>query len=159
MPNIIKWDHDYLQLAKFWALRKSKDPSTKVGAVIVRPDLTLVSLGYNGFPRGIKDSPERLNDRELKYELVVHAEDNALLTARESLKDCTIYTWPLPPCSRCAARIIQAGIIRVVSVHPEERWQENCTLGADILREANVNVFWYPSHINSLKNDHKISVE
>jgi dCMP deaminase len=78
------WDAYFIGIAREVSTA-SKDPSTKVGAVIVRPDWTVAAMGYNGFPRGIADTPERLNDRETKYALVTHAEVNAILTAREPL--------------------------------------------------------------------------
>jgi dCMP deaminase len=136
--ELSNWDHRFLALAEFVA-GWSKDPSTQVGAVVMRPDKTVASLGFNGFPRGVADD-KRLEDRALKYELVVHAELNAILHAREPLAGYTLYTWPLPPCSRCAAAIIQAGIMRVVSPPPIERWRESCELAASILREAGVVV-------------------
>ncbi|WLB77042.1 deoxycytidylate deaminase [Bradyrhizobium elkanii] len=79
-----RWDRYFLKVAQAVSTA-SKDPSTKVGAVIVRPDRTMASFGYNGFPRGIADTDERLNNREVKYDLVVHGEINAILTAREPL--------------------------------------------------------------------------
>lgn len=107
------WDEYYMIIATT-AARKSKDPSTKVGAVIVRPDNSVVATGYNGFPRGVADTPERLHDRNTKYSLVVHAEMNAILSARESLQGYTLYTVPFMPCDRCFVHVIQAGIKRVV---------------------------------------------
>ena len=74
-----KWDRRYLDIAKSVS-QWSKDPSTKVGAVLVR-DNRIVSVGYNGFPEGVDDSEERYNNRELKYDLVVHAEVNAIISA------------------------------------------------------------------------------
>lgn len=139
-----RWDRDYLSLARFWAERKSKDPSTKVGAVIVDDQLTVRSLGYNGFPRGVEDTPERLRDRELKYELVVHAEMNALLTAHASVRGCTLYAWPLPSCSNCAKMIIQAGIRRVVFPPLEGdvqlRWATSWARAYAMYKEAGVEV-------------------
>lgn len=111
------WDIRFAQLTKLISLW-SKDPSTKVGAVIVRPDRTIVSTGYNGFPRGVPDLPEMYDDRSIKYKVVKHAEVNALHMASENLKDCTIYVYPLPPCSQCAGDIIQKGIKRVVAIVP-----------------------------------------
>lgn len=85
----------------------SKDPSTKVGAVIIRPDRTIASVGYNGFPRGVLDHYTTREDKLLR---TVHAEANAILTAREPLHGYTIYVTPLHPCANCAGLIIQAGI-------------------------------------------------
>ena len=91
-----KWDGRFLDLATFIA-EWSKDPSTKVGAALVRPDRTIAAVGFNGFPRGVLDHVERYEDRPTKYEMVVHAELNALLSSRESLEGYTIYVAPLPP--------------------------------------------------------------
>ena len=123
----MNWHEYFLSIAAI-AASKSKDPSTKVGAVIVRPDHTIVSVGYNGFPRGVADTPERLNDRPTKYSLVVHAEMNAILSARESLNGYTLYTMPFMPCDRCFVHVIQAGIKRVVFMKASDeqnaRWGE-----------------------------------
>ena len=133
------WDLYYLGLAKY-ASTKSKDPSTKVGAIIVDSDNRHVSTGYNGFPVGIADD-ERLHDRAVKYEMIVHGEINALICAdRDRIKGGTLYTWPLPPCSRCAAIYIQAGIKRVVAPKPNERWAENCKFSTALFEEAGVEM-------------------
>jgi dCMP deaminase len=117
------WDQRYLDLAKFVA-QWSKDPSTKTGAVIVDPEGTVLALGYNGFPRGMADLPERYADREFKYAHIVHCERNAMLFAQRSLKGCTLYTWPFMSCAPCAAMVIQAGIARCVAPGSDNpRWQ------------------------------------
>jgi len=138
--NSIKWDERFIELAKLvgsW----SKDPSTQVGAVIVDNDHRIISIGFNGLPKGVKDSEDKLNDREEKYNIIVHAEANALMFASKSLVGCTIYTWPFQPCSKCAGLIIQSGIKRVVSViHTDERWKKNFSIAYDLLREAGVEV-------------------
>ena len=97
-----KWDQRFLKLAEHisgW----SKDPSTKVGCVVVGEDREIRSTGFNGFPRGIADDSDRLSDRDKKYPLICHAEENAIMHAARiglSLKGCTAYvTWP--PCTRC----------------------------------------------------------
>lgn len=137
--NYKKWDKNFLDLAKLigsW----SKDPSTQVGAVIVDQNNRLVSVGYNGFPRGIEDD-KRLLDREDKYDIIVHAEVNALMFANKSVEGCTLYTWPFQPCSRCAGLIIQSGINRVVSVvHSDERWKKNFQLSSKLLSEAGIEL-------------------
>lgn len=107
-----KWDCRFLFMAELvsgW----SKDPSTKVGAVIVRPDKSVTSVGYNGIPRGVKDTGSRLNTREEKLLYTVHAEQNAILSAKEPLNGYSIYIWNIPPCAQCAASIIQSGIKHV----------------------------------------------
>ena len=114
-----KWDQRFLELAKHisgW----SKDPSTQVGCVVVGEDREIRSTGFNGFPRGIADDSDRLEDREQKYPLICHAEENAIMHAARiglSLKGCIAYvTWP--PCTRCARSLIQAGVVEVV--YPKE---------------------------------------
>jgi dCMP deaminase len=118
-----KWDARFLSLAEHVA-QWSKDPSTKVGAVIVDDKRRVVGVGYNGFARGVKDTDERLQNRDVKYKLVVHAESNALDNAAYT-EGCTLYC-TFFPCPQCAARIIQKGIRRVVALaNPsDERWAE-----------------------------------
>jgi len=107
-----KWNSRFLDMADIvssW----SKDPSTKVGAVIVDDRKRIISVGYNGFPRGVDDSTERYDDRPLKYSLVSHAERNALDNADVPLKDTTMFV-TLLPCSDCAKGIIQRGVKTIV---------------------------------------------
>lgn len=140
----MKWDQRFLDLAhhiSYW----SKDPSTKVGCVVVGADREIRSTGFNGFPRGIEDSLDRLEDREQKYPLICHAEENAIMHAARigvSLKDCTAYvTWP--PCTRCARSLIQAGIVEVVYTCVDtipERWHEDFERSTDMMREAGLRV-------------------
>jgi dCMP deaminase len=132
------WDERFLQLAQHIA-QWSKDPSTKVGAVIVRPNRTIASIGYNGFPRGVNDD-ERLNDRPYKYAMTVHAEANAILSANERLDGCTLYVTPLSPCSSCASILIQSGIKRVVAYmpHQPEHWADSFAIARTMLDEAGV---------------------
>jgi len=114
-----KWHERFFTLARVvgsW----SKDPSTQVGAVIVRPDRTIASVGYNGFPRGVKDHPDSYADRPVKLLRTVHAEANAIITAREPLHGYTLYVTPLHPCANCAGLIIQAGIASVFFEIPEQ---------------------------------------
>jgi len=133
------WDERFLGLAQHIATF-SKDPSTKVGAVIADSHHRIVSMGYNGFPRGVQDTPERLTDREKKYEMVVHAEINAILFAQCDLSRMTLYTYPLPPCSRCAALIINSGLRAVVAPPvTQTRWVESCSLALDMFDEAGVS--------------------
>lgn len=122
--NALKWDVRFLNLCKHVA-GWSKDPSTQVGAVITRPDNTIVSLGYNGFPRGVNDDPARYADRQTKYAFVVHAEVNAILSASESLHGYTLYVYPMFPCNDCAKIVCQSGIKRVVSINSKTHihWQ------------------------------------
>lgn len=134
------WDLRYLDLAKF-ASSWSKDPSTQTGAVITDAQRRVVSLGFNGLPRGIADTHERLHNRELKYQLIVHCERNALLFAGRSLQGCTLYTWPFMSCSVCAAMVIQAGITRCVAPYSDaERWQASFRLTEELFAEAGVQL-------------------
>lgn len=147
-----RWDQHFLGLALAHA-RMSKDPSTQVGAVIVGPDREFISAGFNGFPRGVEDAPKRLNDRDTKLKLIVHAEMNAVLAAARHgirLKDCTMYIvaanregslWGGPPCVRCAVEVIQAGIKHIVSYPQKDvpsRWHADLALSRDILFEAGI---------------------
>lgn len=114
---IDKWDFRFLRLAEHVS-QWSKDPRTKVGAVIVDESNRVVSLGYNGFPRGVADLENRYDDRPTKHLFVAHAERNALDNAPLSVAGCCLYS-PLLPCNECAKSIIQKGISRVVSYAPE----------------------------------------
>lgn len=133
-----KWSKRFMGLANHVA-QWSKDPSTKVGSVIVRPDNSVVSMGYNGFPRGVEDY--NLNDREYKYARTIHAELNAVLSARTSVEGCHAYV-SLCPCSNCAASLVQAGITKVFfNPIPEElmeRWGDSFRITFDILSQAGV---------------------
>lgn len=145
-----KWDHRFLDMASLVA-SWSRDPSTRCGAVIVRPDKTVASVGFNGFPKGCDDDPALYEDRETKYSRVVHAEQNALLHAGESVKGYTMYTWPPgfgPSCDRCSAHIIQAGITRVVHYLDESdfasRWKEPSERGLKMYAEAGIEIVGIP---------------
>jgi dCMP deaminase len=134
-----KWDMNWLAFAREVS-NFSKDPSTKVGAVIIRGKNNFVQLGYNGFAKRIKDTTERLNDRDLKYPRTMHAELNAVLFSKQDLTGCTIYVWPFQPCHNCANVIIQSDIGRVVAPvgDGEGRWAESFTLAREFLDEASV---------------------
>lgn len=108
-----KWDMRFLGLAEYVS-QWSKDPSTKTGAVIVRPNKSIASVGYNGFPRGMRDDSVLYENREVKYSRIVHCEMNALLACQEPVTGYTLYTWPFGSCDRCFVHMIQAGITRFV---------------------------------------------
>lgn len=141
---INKWDKRLLELSLHVA-SWSKDPSTQVGAVVAEGN-RIVSMGYNGFPQNVPDSQELLEDRETKYKIVLHAEENALLFAKRDLEGCTIYVTN-PPCPGCAAKIIQSDVGRVVTIDPsdsfKERWGADFKLAEDMYASAGVvfNVF------------------
>lgn len=146
-----RWDNHFLQDALLWA-RMSKDPNTKVGAVLIGPDREPISAGFNGFPRGIADTAERLADRDLKNRLMVHAERNAILNAARigvSTKGSTLYVactddsgmvWAGPPCTPCAIEIINAGIIEIVGYPMKlvSKWREDLEFAGGLLIEAGV---------------------
>ena len=140
-----KWDLRFLDMAKLvgsW----SKDPSTQVGAVIIDQERRVISVGFNGFPRGITDD-ERLNRRDEKYGIIIHAEENAILTAKRDLTGCSIYTWPMPPCSKCCSKIIQSGISRIVApVNTFDRWKDSIEITTKMCQEAEVSFITYESN-------------
>jgi len=137
-----KWDLRFLEMARN-AASWSKDPSTKVGAIIVDDDKRVISVGYNGFPKGVTDD-ERLDDREEKYKMIVHAERNALLFANKDVKNCNLFTYPFMPCSVCAGMVIQAGIKRVVTVkNNNARWQKDFVVSRQMFKEAEVDLIEY----------------
>lgn len=142
-PNQHKWDLRFLEMAQLVA-GWSKDPSTKCGAVIVRPDNTVVSVGFNGFPKDMNDNTELYANRETKYSRIIHCEMNALIFAKEVLWAYSLYTWPFLSCDRCAVHMIQAGIGRFVApmCPPDklERWGEALKRTKDYCLEAGVDV-------------------
>lgn len=139
-----KWDLRFLALAKHIAAW-SKDPSSGVGAVITNGN-KIVSQGYNGFPMGVKDSPNKLNDREHKYPRTIHAEMNAILFAQCDLKGHTLYCTH-HPCSRCATVIIQSGIRRIVCYKPDDaylsRWTKDVEIARDMFNDVSAYVVQY----------------
>jgi dCMP deaminase len=138
-----EWHKKHLELAKHISTW-SKDPSTQIGAVIASQTGQILSLGYNGFPRGIADTDDRLNDREQKYQLIVHAEMNAIYNATlngVSLRDSTLYVHGLPVCKACALVIIQVGIKLVVMPDLQtmsNTWAESWEKTKQLFTEANV---------------------
>lgn len=159
-----RWDRHFLHRCLLVATM-SKDPSTKVGAVLARPGVKeglertppiQIADGFNGFPRGVADTPERLANRDLKLKMIVHAERNALLNAARvgaSTEGSTLYfvalntetkrPWGGPCCSACAIEAIQAGVRRVVTVpaaNVPERWRADLDLSRCILAEAGIHV-------------------
>lgn len=138
-----KWNKRFLELAEFissW----SHDPSTKVGAVIVDKDRRIVSTGYNGLARGVKDTSERLENREVKYKIILHAEENAIMFSKQNLDGCSLYVSSMPPCSHCASLIIQSGIKVVYTWKQEipDRWVESYKLTRQMFRESGVKLIF-----------------
>lgn len=140
---MLSWNRYFFNLVEAIAL-KSKDESSKIGAVIVGPDKEIRATGYNGFPRGVKDTVRERHERPLKYKYTEHAERNAIYNAARhgaSVNGCTLYChWP--PCSDCARAIVQAGIKRVYTIYSfkdcPERWHEDMKISKEILKEGKV---------------------
>lgn len=145
--------------------KKSKDPSTQVGAIIVDNKNRTLSTGFNGFPRGVNDDSEQFPERyerPAKYKFTEHAERNAIYTAASHgipLEGCTIYIeWY--PCTDCARAIIQSGIINVVidgrqyeakKKHWDDRWKADMEVSVLMLTESSVGVYiWDGERIKSV---------
>jgi len=142
-----RWNVRFLQLAKLvssW----SRDPSTKVGAVIVDPNKRIVSLGFNGFPQGMSDHDYMYNERDVKLSRVIHAEMNAVLFAGTVPANSVLYTYPLLPCDRCVVHMLQAGIKHFVSLEPsaehQERWGKAMYNTMAYVAEAGGEYLLYP---------------
>jgi dCMP deaminase len=143
----MQWDEWFFSLA-ITASKKSKDPSTHVGCVIVGPDKEIRSIGYNGFARGVNDSRADWQQRPMKIKVTAHAELNAVCNAARcgaTLKGCVAYV-TLPPCASCALALTQAGVSSVSFVVPldnvngiEDRWKDDFRIALDIFTEASVN--------------------
>jgi len=147
-----KWDKRFSKIAKevsTW----SKDPSTQVGVVAVR-ERRILSTGYNGFPVSIEDTPYRLDNKEIKYQYVIHGEANCIYNAAENgipLRGSTIYVYGLPVCSECAKAIIQSGVSRVVMVLSKktpEKWGTSFKKTEEMFRECGIKF-----EINALLSD------
>lgn len=138
--TVDKWTYRFLDLAKevsTW----SKDPSTKVGAVIVDHKQRVISTGFNGFPQKIEDKEEDYLNREVKMKKIIHGEINALIFAQRSIEGCTLFTYPFAPCHSCSSIFIQAGITKVIAPNYEpERWKESFTLSKELFKEARVKL-------------------
>lgn len=152
--NTLTWDEYFMGLAHLSALR-SKDPNTQVGAAIIDENHRVVSVGYNGFPKGCSDdefpwsrSGGVLNS---KYAFVVHAELNAILNSARSVSGCTIYV-SLFPCNECAKAIIQSGIKRIVYESDKYADTETTIASKKMLQAAGIELV-------QLENTIKLSVE
>lgn len=137
-----EWDKRYMDLAVHVA-QWSKDPRTKVGAVLVgKPGE--VALGYNGFPRGVADLPERLCNRDLKHKFTQHAERNVLDNTRFDPHGSTLYV-TMFPCSECAKSIVNRGVSRVVCPPPSQDppWKEDARFSEILFSEGGVSVNFF----------------
>jgi dCMP deaminase len=145
------WMERYFRIAKevsTW----SKDPSTRVGAIVVGKYGQILTQGFNGFPRGINDDPMLLMDREAKLKRMIHAEMNCIFNGSlsgVSLAGSTMYVYGMPVCSGCALSIIQSGIHGVHAMFDGEserakRWQDSHELTKSLLLEAGVYYYGWP---------------
>lgn len=143
---VISWDEYFMGLAHLSALR-SKDPNTQVGACIVDEENKVVSIGYNGMPRGCQDNKMPW-EREggfltTKYAYVVHAELNAILNSPRSVKNCTLYV-SLFPCNECAKAIIQSGIKKVVYESDKYDGTDGNVASKRMLNDAGIELVQLP---------------
>lgn len=145
------WDEHFAQMAKFIA-SKSEDESTKCGSVIVGKENEVISTGYNGFPRGIDNKPER-QERPIKYKYFEHAERNAIYNCARTGANTLgtkMYVTGIP-CADCARAIIQAGVIEVIAeIRDGEndadfiaRWKEHTDFTEALFKEANIKLRRY----------------
>ena len=156
--DVLTWDEYFMGLAHLSA-KRSKDPSTQVGAVIVSNDHRVVGIGYNGFPNGCSDD-EFPWDREgefaqTKYPFVVHAELNAILNSNADLRGCSIYV-SLFPCNECAKAIIQSGISRIVYESDKYADTDGTKASKRMLKAAGVQLeqLPYQMELSIHKKDH-----
>lgn len=140
--DVLSWDEYFMSMAHLSA-KRSKDPSTQVGACIVNSQKRVVGLGYNGFPKGCDDNefPWGRDGEFLdtKYPYVVHAELNAILNSIQDLNGCTIYV-SLFPCNECAKAIIQSGIKCVVYESNKYAGTEANIASKKMFRDAGVEL-------------------
>lgn len=177
LKNLVAREHERrtARFMKFWPLveavaQMSKDPSTKVGALALDDNLNIIATGYNGFPRGVDDAPERYADRETKLRLVSHAEQNLIAQAAyggRSLKGATLLVSSLFPCSSCAKSIIQAGVARIISPPPDEsaRWAEESKWAKLMFDEAGIEQIFISDRTNNStkqkeqETDHGVAID
>ena len=156
--DVLTWDEYFMGLAHLSALR-SKDPNTQVGAAIVDENHRVVSVGYNGMPKGCSDDVFPLSREgailQTKYAFVVHAELNAILNSKYPVSGCTLYV-SLFPCNECAKAIIQAGIRRIV--YESDKYQNTDTTIASrrMLKAAGIELVQLENtvvlHVEKVRN-------
>lgn len=144
--SMTSWDDYFIRLCDV-VRSKSKDPSSKIGAVIVNSDHAVVSTGYNDFPRGIANDLKKW-ERPIKYKYVEHAERNAIYNAARmgaSTKGCVLYLVgfgpPSAPCTDCTRAAIQAGIVEVKGFSYKslpDHWADDLSLSLEMMQEAGV---------------------
>ena len=139
----------YLKLAFYQANLFSKDPNTKVAAIILSNDThSVLSTGYNGIPRGMDDNNPVRWERPTKYLWVSHAELNALCSAARhgTAVENGIAVVTMFPCCDCAKALIQSGIKTIISIKPDlesPKWGEHFRISMDMFQEVGVQVFLF----------------
>ena len=140
--DYISWDEYFMGVA-ILSSKRSKDPSTQVGACIVNKDKKIVGIGYNGFPHGIDDDSFPWGKEgeyvDTKYPYVVHAEPNAILNSTSSLVGCSIYV-TLFPCCECAKLIIQSGIKEIVYISDKNHGDDTTIASKRLFKAAGVTL-------------------
>lgn len=158
----LKWHRYFLSIVDVVA-QKSRDPSTKVGCVIVGEDHQILSTGFNGFPRGVRDLEGRYRVRETKYMFIEHADRNAIFNAARTgiaLKGSTMYL-PWRPCHECTRAIIQAGITHIVvnnlpiSIELEKRWGKSWDVSDTMIIESGINITFIDVEVNNVRTHSK----
>ena len=149
----LNWDKRFLRLADEVA-SWSKDPSTKVGCVLVDDKKRVIGLGYNGFARGVPDKATSYQNRPLKYQMIIHAEANAILNAVGNTEGSHAYV-SQRPCASCMALLIQAGVTSCISRTPPvalaERFSESFAI-SDAMANGTMDMFLLDDETYTLKS-------
>lgn len=140
MRRLGKWELRMFYIARVYG-SFSKDPSTKIGAVVQRPDKTTAGHGFNGLPRGVND--DHMSDRDFKIMTVIHGEENAIVNSRDAtLENCRMFVWGLPCCAHCIGLAKQRGVVKISCVSERERpdWKASFDAAATVARESGVDL-------------------
>ena len=158
--DFISWDEYFMGIALLSA-KRSKDPSTQVGACIVNQFNKIVGIGYNGFPTGCPDDElpwerEAPNINDTKYPYVVHAEANAILNSTKDLHGARIYV-ALFPCNECTKLIIQSGIKEIVFLSDKYRDSDSVKASKRMLEMAGVKATQLKLSRNNINIDFTVT--
>jgi dCMP deaminase len=148
--DYISWEEYFMGIA-ILSSKRSKDPNTQVGACIVSKDNRIISVGYNGFPKGCSDNEypwdREGNPLDTKYMYVVHAELNAILNARgKNLDETSLYV-TLFPCNECAKAVIQSGIERIIYLDNKYDGTDSVLASKRMLLSAGVHINKYQGEL------------